>query len=69
MVIIYNKNGTVDLSATRECLTEPDEDTDEDTEGETPLVGRIQSILLDPQSEYEEFWQDPCWTQPPGPIG
>jgi hypothetical protein len=21
------------------------------------------------RKEYEEFWSDPCWTEPPGPLG
>lgn len=68
MIIIYNQNGTVDLSATRECLlgNPCEEDLDQDGELEDFSPAKEEE---DSETDYQEFWNDPCWTEPPGPIG
>lgn len=62
MIIIYNQNGTVDLAATRECLLGNPTEEDLEEAGELRPMPKAKSA-------YEEFWSDPCWTEPPGHLG
>jgi len=46
-------------------MSEVEEVDDEDL---PPLT--IEDILeRQRQDAYNEFWSDPCWTEPPGPFG
>jgi len=42
-------------------------DIEEVEEEETAPVVDLSEFRK--RKEYEEFWSDPCWTEPPGPLG
>lgn len=80
MRIITNKDGTVDLAATRATI--PLKNLDRDifeylTESEMDEDGLLEDFPPTQEEEDSEsihvdafeFWSDPCWAEVPGSMG
>jgi len=68
MKVFHNPDGTIDFTTTRlyrdagNLPFTPDPD-DEDYDYEEELYPE------DEEEDYESFWSDSCWTEPPGILG
>lgn len=72
MKVVYNSDGTVDLLATREiALGNPSEEDCEEVDPDYILDPNFPDTVPSQQAAtpYEEFWNDPCWTEPAGILG
>lgn len=72
MRVIYNQDGTIDFSATREiALGNPTEDDCEEVDPDYILDPNFpETVRSTPAATpYQEFWSDPCWREPAGILG